>query len=36
MSNHIDLIARTKEGFKLSSILRDMKKDANKQIIKII
>ncbi len=36
MSNHIHLIARAKEGYKLSGILRDMKKHTSKQIIKTI
>ncbi len=36
MSNHIHLVARAKEGFKLSSILRDMKKHTSKQILKTI
>ena len=34
MSNHIHLVARAKEGYKLSAILRDMKKHTSKQIIK--
>lgn len=36
MSNHIHLIARAKEGFQLSDILRDFKKHTCKQIIKAI
>ena len=36
MSNHIHLIVRTKEGFELSSILRDFKKFTSKKIIKTI
>lgn len=36
MSNHIHLIARAKEGYKLSDILRDFKKHTSKQIIKAI
>jgi putative transposase len=33
MSNHIHLIARAKEGFKLSDILRDFKRHTAKQIL---
>jgi len=33
MSNHLHLIAGTKEGFNLSDILRDFKKFTNKEII---
>ena len=36
MSNHVHLIARAKEGFELSNILRDFKKHTAKQIIKLI
>ena len=36
MSNHIHMLARAKEGYKLSAILRDMKKHTSKQIIKSI
>ena len=36
MSNHIHLIARAKESYKLSDILRDFKKHTSKQIIKAI
>ncbi len=36
MSNHIHLIARAKEGFKLSDILRDFKKHTSKEITKAI
>ncbi|NQY29049.1 MAG: transposase [Flavobacteriaceae bacterium] len=36
MSNHVHLVARAKEGYKLSGILRDMKKHTSKQIIKTI
>lgn len=36
MSNHVHLIARAKEGFSLSNILRDFKKHTSKQIIKLI
>ena len=36
MSNHIHLVARAKEGYKLSDILRDFKKHTSKQIIKSI
>jgi len=36
MSNHVHLIARAKEGFELSNILRDFKKFTSKQIIKSI
>ena len=36
MSNHVHLIARAKEGFELSNILRDFKKHTSKQIIKLI
>lgn len=36
MSNHVHLIARAKEGFELSDILRDFKKHTSKQIIKLI
>lgn len=36
MSNQIHLIARAKEGYKLSDILRDFKKFTSKQIIKTI
>ena len=36
MSNHVHLVARAKEGFKLSSLLRDMKKHTSKKIIKTI
>ncbi|WP_370086533.1 transposase [Ekhidna sp.] len=36
MSNHIHLIARAKEGHKLSDIIRDFKKFTAKQIIKMI
>lgn len=36
MSNHIHLIARAKEDYQLSDILRDFKKHMSKQIIKSI
>ncbi len=36
MSNHVHLIAKAKEGFGLSDILRDFKKHTSKQIIKLI
>lgn len=36
MSNHMHLIVRAKEGYKLSSIIRDFKKFTSKQIIKSI
>ncbi|WP_064967123.1 REP-associated tyrosine transposase [Tenacibaculum ovolyticum] len=36
MSNHIHLVARAKEGFKMTAILRDMKKFTSKQILKEI
>ncbi|MCB0502760.1 MAG: transposase [Bacteroidetes bacterium] len=36
MSNHVHLIARAKEGFRLSDILRDFKKFTSKKIIKEI
>jgi len=36
MSNHVHLIARAKEGFALSDILRDLKKHTCKQIVKLI
>ena len=36
MSNHIHMLARAKEGYKLSEIMRDMKKHTSKQIIKMI
>lgn len=36
MSNHIHLIARAEEGFKLSDILRDFKKHTSKEIAKAI
>lgn len=36
MSNHIHLIARAKEGCRLSDILRDFKKHTSKQVIKAI
>jgi REP element-mobilizing transposase RayT len=36
MSNHVHIICRTKEGFKLSDIVRDFKKFTSKEIIKII
>ena len=36
MSNHVHMIARAKEGYKLSDILRDFKKHTSKQIIKTI
>ena len=36
MSNHIHLIARAKENYKLSDILRDFKKHTSKQVIKSI
>lgn len=36
MSNHMHLIAKAKEGYKLSEILRDFKKFTAKQIIKAI
>jgi len=36
MTNHIHLIARAKEGFELSSIMRDFKKFTSKQILNAI
>ncbi len=36
MSNHIHLVARAKEGFKMSGILRDFKKYTSKTILKKI
>ncbi len=36
MSNHIHLIARAKDNYTLSDILRDFKKHTSKQIIKMI
>ena len=36
MSNHVHLVASASEGFKMSAILRDMKKHTSKQIIKAI
>ncbi len=36
MTNHVHLIARAKEGFLLSDILRDFKKFTSKSIIKAI
>jgi len=36
MSNHVHLIAKAKEGFKLSAIIRDMKKHTSKQITEVI
>ena len=36
MSNHIHLIARAKEGFQLSDILRDFKRHTSKSILKSI
>jgi REP element-mobilizing transposase RayT len=36
MSNHIHLVAKAKEHYKLSDILRDFKKHTSKQIIKSI
>jgi REP element-mobilizing transposase RayT len=36
MSNHIHLIARANEGYKLSEIIRDLKKFTSKQIKKAI
>lgn len=36
MSNHIHMLARAKEDYKLSAILRDMKKYTCKQILKMI
>jgi putative transposase len=36
MSNHLHLIARAKEGYKLSAVLRDMKKFTSKEILKTI
>jgi len=36
MSNHVHLIARAKEGFKLSNILRDFKKYTSKEMLKVI
>jgi len=36
MSNHIHLIVRANEGFKISDILRDFKKYTSKEILKLI
>lgn len=36
MSNHIHLVARAKEGYKLTAILRDMKKFTSKRIVEEI
>jgi REP element-mobilizing transposase RayT len=36
MSNHLHLIAGTKEGFRLSNILRDFKKFTSKEIVSAI
>ena len=36
MSNHIHLVARAKEGYKMTAILRDMKKFTSKKILKEI
>ncbi len=36
MSNHIHMLARAKEDYKLSAIIRDMKKHTSKQILKTI
>ena len=36
MSNHIHLVARAKEGYKMTAILRDMKKFTSKRIVKEI
>jgi REP element-mobilizing transposase RayT len=36
MSNHLHLIAKADEGFKLSEILRDFKKYTSKQIVGLI
>jgi putative transposase len=36
MSNHVHFIAKAKEGFKLSDILRDFKRHTAKQILKTI
>lgn len=36
MSNHIHIVVRAKEGFRLSAIIRDFKKFTSKQIIKSV
>lgn len=36
MSNHIHMLAKAKEGCKLSAIIRDMKKHTSKQILNMI
>jgi|TARA_B110000977_G_scaffold132101_1_gene168224 REP element-mobilizing transposase RayT len=36
MSNHIHLLVRAKEDYKLSAIMRDMKKHTSKKILKMI
>ncbi len=36
MSNHVHLIARAKEGMKLSDIIRDFKAHTHRQMIKVI
>ncbi len=36
MTNHVHLIARAKEGFELSAIIRDLKKYTSKQVLKTI
>jgi len=36
MTNHVHLIARSKDGFELSNIMRDFKKFTSKQVIKAL
>ena len=36
MSNHIHLVCRAEEGFKISEIIRDFKKFTSKLIVKLI
>ncbi len=36
MSNHIHLVCRAKEGFRISEIIRDFKKFTSKSIVKLI
>ena len=36
MTNHVQLIARAKEGYELSAIMRDFKKFTSKQVLNAI
>lgn len=36
MSNHLHLVCRANEGFKLSEIIRDFKKFTSKSVVKLI